>query len=102
MRLRFILFLFLIGFYGGRVPLLAEVIYLENGDHITGEIIHSNAGNTIVKTEAMGVISINQGLIDRNLTDRAKAEGAELMRIKPEEEKPEEKKPKIWVVIYST
>jgi len=42
-----------------------DVVYLKNKDTITGEIIEQNQQSVSVKTQAMGVISINREFVER-------------------------------------
>ena len=46
-------------------PLYADEIYLKNSDRITGEIVDESDGTVSIKTEAMGVISVQKNFIDR-------------------------------------
>ena len=48
----------------------AGVILLKNGDRISGKIIDNGVDAVRIDTEELGVISVNQGLIDQVMTDK--------------------------------
>ena len=62
--------------------LYADEIYLKNGDRISGKVIEKNEEDTTVKTQAMGLISIESKFIERIISDKktelAKPKGKEL------------------------
>jgi len=76
----------------------AEVIVLVNQDRITGQILHENAEAYVVKTEAMGIVSIGRGFIEKMIREEkglipaetAAAAGAPDLKVE------EKTRPKIW------
>jgi len=89
------LFLLWIGIGIAAVPAHAEIIYLVNGDRVTGEVIHKNAKDLIVKTVGMGTIAIQKNFIEERLPDK-KAKALEALKEEPKKMAPKEGKPKLW------
>ncbi|MFH1239296.1 MAG: DUF481 domain-containing protein, partial [bacterium] len=48
----------------------AEIIYLKNGDRISGRIVEESKDNIAIESEATGLISINRGFIKQVVTDK--------------------------------
>jgi len=47
----------------------AGEVYLKNGDRITGKIIDESGASVTIESEAMGMISVNKGFIERVIGD---------------------------------
>lgn len=77
----------------GALQASAAEIYLNNGDRITGELLHRNQDSYIVKTEAMGVISVFEKNVKQMLDPDIVLKDS-IMESEPETPKPEKKK--IW------
>lgn len=69
----------------GQDSLYADEIYLKNGDRISGKVIKKNKNAISIKSQAMGLVSIERGFIERIIADK-KAGFA----------KPKEEEPKLW------
>lgn len=76
-------------------PLAAAEIYLHNGDRITGELLHRNQDSYIVKTEAMGVISVFEKNVKQLLDPDIMLKDS-IMDSEPETLEPKPEKKKIW------
>ena len=62
--------------------LFAGEIYLKNGDKLSGRIIEKSKSAVVIKTEALGVLSIDRKFVRQVITDKEVTEA----RLKKEEE----------------
>ncbi len=73
MRFFRVIFLLILFFcLNGYFQTWADEVYLKNGDKVTGKILQNDADRLIIKTDALGTLTIAKQYVDKSLTDEEK------------------------------